>query len=186
MAQRHQRGLGAYLNEALVIRADDGEELDRVAETASELEISDVDLVHALNMDAALGNPKAVAEGGEDDGFVRRIPAAHVQGGVSLRVAFFLSLAKGISIAQSCLTHAGQDVIAGAIDDAVNGEDAVAHQPFLQDLNDGNATRDGCFKVNRHAALLGEGEELLATLSQQRFVARDDDFFARRAAQTRS
>ena len=95
---------------------------------------------------------------------MRRVPAADIQGWIGLGITFFLGLDQRVCIAQPGLTHAGEDVIAGAIDDAVNGQDAIPHQPLLQHLDDRNASGHGGLKVDRHATLLRQREQLLPAL----------------------
>src|SRR3546814_16931292 len=51
-------------------------------------------------------------------------------------------------VCSSDLAHVGQDVIAGAIEDAVDALDAVGGQPLAQGLDDGTAAR--------HRRLVGE------------------------------
>lgn len=128
-------------------------------------------------MNEVLGNPEAVGEGGEDDGLVGGIPTGNVEGRIGFGEAFVLGFLEGILVAEAGLGHAGEDVVAGAVDDAVDGDDVIADEAFLEDLNDGDAPGDSGFEVDGHAAFLGEGEEFLAALGEEGFVAGDDDFF---------
>ena len=131
----------------------------------------------AFDMNEVLGNPEAVGEGGEDDGLVGGIPTGNVEGRIGFGEAFVLGFLEGILVAEAGLGHAGEDVVAGAVDDAVDGDDVIADEAFLEDLNDGDAPGDSGFEVDGHAAFLGEGEEFLAAFGEQGFVAGDDDFF---------
>ena len=170
-------GLGADFDAAIGVGANDGEEFDGVAEAFGEGEIGEGDFLDAFDMNEVLGNPEAVGEGGEDDGFVGGVPTGDVEGGIGFGEAFVLGFLEGILVAEAGLGHAGEDVVAGAVDDAVDGDDVIADEAFLEDLNDGDATGDGGFEVDGHAAFLGEGEEFLAAFGEQGFVAGDDDFF---------
>jgi len=71
------------------------------------------------------------------------------------------------------LLHLGQDVIAGAIEDAVDARDAVAGEPLAQSLHDRDG--GGCrgFEIERDAVLFGQHRELHALLGEQRLVGGD-------------
>ena len=108
---------------------------------------------------------------------MRGIPAAHIEVGIRLGKAFVLGLLQRIGIAEAGLAHAGEDVIARPVDDAVDGADVVPHEAFLQHLDDRNTARHRRLEVNRHAALLGERKEFLPALCEEGLVTRDDDLF---------
>jgi len=72
--------------------------------------------------------------------------------------------------------HPGEDVIAGAVDDAVERVDAVANEPFAQRFDDGNAAANAGFVIKIRAEFFGRGKQLLAVRGQQRLVGRDDRF----------
>ena len=170
-------GLGADFDLAVGIGADDGEEFDGVAEAFGEGEVGEGDFLDAFDVDKVLGNPEAVGKGGEDDGLVGGVPAGDVESGVGFGEAFVLGFLEGILVAEAGLGHAGEDVVAGAVDDAVDGDDVVADEALLKDLDDGDATGDSGFEVDGDAAFLSEGKEFLAAFSEEGFVAGDDDFF---------
>ena len=170
-------GLGADFDLAVGIGADDGEEFDGVTEAFGEGEVGEGDFLYAFDVDEVLGDPEAVGEGGEDDGLVGGIPAGDVESGVGFGEAFVLGFLEGVLVAETGQGHAGEDVIAGAVDDAVDGDDVIADEALLEDLDDGDATGDGGFEVDGDAAFLSEGEEFLAAFGEEGFVARDDDFF---------
>ena len=70
----------------------------------------------------------------------------HVQRGIRLRIALRLRGAHG-GIKVHALDHFGEDKIAGAIEDAEEARDAIAHEPFAQHLDDGHAPGHAGFVI---------------------------------------
>lgn len=71
-------GLDAELDCAAIALADDGEELDDVAEGFGEIDVGGADLLDAGDVDVFGVDGEAVGEGGEEDGFVGGVPAVDV------------------------------------------------------------------------------------------------------------
>ena len=66
-----------------------------------------------------------------------------VEAGVRLGIAQALGIGQHIGEFAARLAHLRQDVIAGAVQDAVDALDAIGCQPLAQGLDDGNAARHG-------------------------------------------
>ena len=56
----HQRGLGAHLDEAFFIGTNDGQQFDRVSQTAGEFDVLNAHAFNAFHMHVFLGNPEAI------------------------------------------------------------------------------------------------------------------------------
>ena len=104
------------------------------------------------------------------------IDAVHVQTIVRFGVTEFFRLAQGIGKARPFLGHAAEDVVAGAVDDAVQTEQLVGDEAFAECLEHGDAAGHAGLKINRDVRLLGEGDELLAPLGKERLVGGDEGF----------
>ena len=102
------------------------------------------------------------------------VEAADVECGIGFRIAQPLRFLQAILERQPLLLHAREDVIAGAVQDAVDAADLVARQPFAQRLHDRDAARDRGLEGERHALLLGELRQRHAVLGEQRLVGGDD------------
>ena len=130
----------------------------------------------AFDVNVARVHPKPVRQRRQDADLVQRIMAVNVERGLRLGVTLRLGvLEHGIEI-RALELHPGEDVIAGAVDDAIEMGDAVADETFAQALDDGNAAADAGFVVNVGSIFPRSGEELLAVRRQQRLVGGDDRF----------
>ena len=108
--------------------------------------------MHAGEID--LGAERGAGQHGE---LVRGVDAVDVEAGIGLGIARRLRLGQhGVEVAAG-LAHRGQDVVAGAVEDAVEAPHAIADQAFAQCLDDRDAARDrrlerrGCGPSSRPA-----------------------------------
>ena len=115
---------------------------------------------------------------------VRRIYAINVEAGISLGIAQFLCFLENLVEAPTFLLHRRQDVIAGAVEDAVNTADLVGGSPFAHPLDDRDAARDRRFIFQGDAALFGKPGEVQSMMGQHRLV-RGDERLARSQALAR-
>ena len=102
------------------------------------------------------------------------VEAADVEGRIGFGVALGLRFLQHIGEGAMLLLHLRQDVIAGAVEDAVDAPHLVGGQRFAQRLDDGNAAGDRRLEVERDAVLLGQARQLGAMLGQQRLVGGHD------------
>ena len=81
----------------------------------------------------------AEGQAGQQRQLVRGVAAADVQGGIGLGIALGLRLLQHLGEGAARRFHFGEDVIAGAVEDAFHRIDAMGDQAFAQGLDDGNA-----------------------------------------------
>ena len=105
--------------------------------------------------------------------------AFDVEGRIGLGVAEPLRVLEALGERQLLLLHAGEDVIAGAVEDAVDARERVADQAFAQRLDDRDAAGDRGLEIERHVMLLGERGKRHAVARQQGLVGGDDRFAGR-------
>ena len=117
---------------------------------------------------------RAERERGQDRELVGGVEAADVERRIGFGIAEALRFLEAILEGQALQLHARQDVIAGAVEDAVDAADLVAGEAFAQRLHDRDAAGDGGLERERHALLLGELRERHAVLGEQRLVGGDD------------
>ena len=102
-----------------------------------------------------------------------RVKAADVECRISLGIAFGLRLRECICERQAMVGHARQDVIAGAVEDAINAGDAVASQRLAHGLDDWNAAGHRRFEIQRDRVLFRHSRQFDAMPGEQRLVRRD-------------
>ena len=106
-----ERGLHAELDRAVIPLADDGEELDHVAEGFRELDVGRADLLDAGDVDEGGIDGKTIGEGGEEDGLVGGVPAIDVERGIGLCVAEILGFLEGGGVVDAAQGHLLEDVV---------------------------------------------------------------------------
>ncbi len=125
-------------------------------------------------MDAGEVDPGAERGTGQHRELVRGIDAVHVEAGIGLGVARRLRLGQHDVELAAGFAHGGEDVVAGAVEDAVEPRHAVADQALAQCLDDRDAAGDRCLEGQDGALLLGDGGEVGTVHGQQRLVGGDD------------
>ena len=103
-----------------------------------------------------------------------RILPLDVEGRIGLGVAQMLRGFETIGEGQVILLHAGQDVVAGAVEDSVDAVDRIAGQRLAQRLDDRNAAGGGRFEIEADTGVLGRAGKLQSVRRQQRLVGGDD------------
>ena len=119
--------------------------------------------LYAFDVDRLGRDAHAEGQRGENGEFVRGIEAANVEGWIGFGVAELLRLGETLLERQLLALHAREDVIAGAVEDAVNALDRIAGEALAQRLDDGNAAGD--------RRLEGERDPLDPPLFPLRFTA---------------
>ena len=103
--------LDAELNRAIRVLADDGEQLDDVAEIFCEIDVGGTNLFDAGDVDRGGIDWKSVGECGKENRLVGGVPAIHVECWVGLCVAECLRLAESGFKSESSIGHAAENVI---------------------------------------------------------------------------
>ena len=170
---RDQRGMHADVDAGVGV-AGDAEQLNGVAELAGLGDVLGADGTDTLLVHIIGGHAGAKADGGEDRRLAGGVEAVDVGGRVGLGVALGLGVGEHVGVIGALGVHARQDVVGGAVENAGDGQDLVAHQVVLERAHDGDAAAAAGLALNLHAAcarLLGERLDMTA---QQGLVGRDD------------
>ena len=102
------------------------------------------------------------------------VEAADVEGRVGLGIAQLLRVLEALGEARCPrFAHAGEDVVAGAVHDAVDAGDAGRAEALAQRLDDRNAAGDGGLEAELGAVLLGQPRQRHAVPGEQRLVGGD-------------
>ena len=157
---RHHGRMHALLD-ALVGAHRDAEQLHAVAEFVGRIEIGGRDRRNALHI-----NRRRIDLGAEGEARKDRRASARCRGPRCRRSdrprhsrAAARRFRQSANDSPSSL-HARQDVIAGAVEDAVDARERVADEPFAQRLDDRDAAGDRRLEIERHALALGERRKL--------------------------
>ena len=151
----------------------DAEQLDAIAELVGGLEIGGGDRGDALDIDRVRIDADAEGEARQDRKLLRGVVALDVERRIGLGVAEPLRLLQALGERQLLPLHAREDVVAGAVEDAVDARDRVAGKPLAQRLHDRDGAADRGLEIERDLVLLGERRERDAMARQQRLVGGD-------------
>ena len=171
-----ERGMNAEVDFLAVGRLDSGEKFEGVAETGSEFEVEALYGAYAFDVDLFFLSPEAVGEGSKDDGFVGGVVAIDVESFICFGVAEAFGFGEGSGVVEVMGFHAGEDVVTGAVDDAVDGEDFIGGEAVLEGFDDGDGAGDAGFEEEVALLVSSEGEEFLAVSCEERFIGGDDVF----------
>ena len=152
----------------------DGQELDRVAQLARVGDVRARDAADALGVDVLEVHEGPEGQGDEDLELVGGVEALDVERRIGLRVAAGLGLLEHLGEVEPLVGHPGQDVVAGAVDDAGHGEDAVGDQPVLDGADEGNAAGHRRLEGEGHAPAARLVVELDAVVGEEGLVGRHD------------
>jgi hypothetical protein len=93
---------------------------------------------------------------------LRRVAARDVERGVRLGIPEPLRLRERLAERLSSVVHRREDVVGGAVHDAVNRHDPVGGERLAQRADDRDSTADRALVVDVDALLHGEPEDLVA------------------------
>ena len=158
------------LLEAVVGQPRDAQELDPIAHLARERDVERRDVPDALGVDRSGRGRAAERQRRQQGELVGGVDAVDVEARVGLGVAQRLCLLEHALEIAPALAHGRQDIVAGAVQDAIDAPDPVAGQALAQGLDDRDAARDRGLEADRHPLRLGQAGELGAVPGEQRLV----------------
>ena len=136
----------------------------------------------ALHGDFLRGRFPAEGQIRQDAGLAPGVDAGHVRRGVRLGVALFLGGLQGGPEGLAPLRHLGEDVVGGAVEDAVDLLDLVGPQAVHQGVEQGDATAHAGLKEVLDAVRLRQFQKLPAPLRHQLLVGGDHVLAGHQAA----
>ena len=117
-------------------------------------------------------------QAGQNAELVGSIQPLDVAGGIRFGQAQALGVGQDIGVFRAFLAHAGEDVVGGAVDNAVDVADAVGLQAFLQRVDDGDGPAHRRLVIQARAALLGGLLQLVPVQGKGDLIGRDHGFAA--------
>ena len=149
------------------------QELDAITELGCGVEIGERNRRYALNVNRIGIDFRSERQARQDRKLLRGIVALDVEGRIGLGITQALRFAEAFIEGEAVLLHARQDVIAGAVEDAVDAGERIAVEPLAQCLDDWDAAGDRGFEIERNAMAFCEQSELMTVPRQQRLVGGD-------------
>src|SRR5699024_10109650 len=113
-------------------------------------------------------------EGGEDAVLVHGVKAFDVRGGIRLCVTQRLRVFEACGIVYALVAHAGKDIVGGAVDNALQGSDAVCLHAVRKGADDGDAARAARLEIEPAAAAFGSSFQLRPVFGEHLLVGGDD------------
>src|SRR5439155_22724101 len=104
----------------------------------------------ALDMDAVEIDSAAESDAAQNSQLVRGVDAVDVEPGIGLGIAELLCLGEDVGEVATAIAHRREDIVAGAVEDAVNAPEAVGRQTLAQCLDDRDAARDRGLEGKAH------------------------------------
>ena len=150
------------------------QKLDTEPQFLGEGQIDGRDMADAFDMDRFEIDLSAERQGRQDRQLMCGVDTVDIETGIGLGIALGLGLGQHLIELAPGVAHFRQDVIAGAVEDAVDPGNGVGRQPFAQPLEDRNAARHGRLEGQRHARPFGRGGQRLTVMGDQRLVGGDD------------
>ena len=171
---------------ALVARPADAQQFDSVSQFFGIGDVHRIDATDALNAHLLQIHRHPERQTAQNAHFVRGVQPVHVQRRIGLfGVSEFLRFRQHVLERASRFAHHRQNVIASAVQNAVNLGHCVAGEALAQRLDNRDAARDGGFIAEENALFLRQRAQFVAVMRQHRLVRRDEvfGFFKRGAAE---
>ena len=161
------------LVDAVMVHLGDAQKLDAIAQFLGIVDIHRRDLGYALGINSGEIDSRAKRHRRQQGQLVGRVHAVDIEGRVGLGIAKLLRLGQHVGEIAAGLAHGGQDIVAGAVQDAVQAGDPVAGQPLAQRPDNRDAAGHRGLISQRYASGLGLCRQIGAVMGQQRFVSGD-------------
>src|SRR6202163_2830577 len=133
----------------------DPDQLDAIAEFFCGAQVFRRDRRNAFDINRALRDPGAEREAGKNCKLLGGVMTVDVERRIGLGITKALRVLQAFGERQSFLFHPGQDVVAGAVEDAVNAIDVGTGEAFAQGFDDGNRSADRRLEIQRAAMFFG-------------------------------
>ena len=130
----------------------DPQQLDAIAQFVGRGEIGEADRLDAFDMDRLGVDPRAERQRSQNGELVRGVVAANVEGRVRLGVAEPLGVGETCLERQPVGLHPRENVVAGAVENAIDAPHCIAGERLAQGLDDRNAAADRRLEGERDAA----------------------------------
>jgi hypothetical protein len=161
-------------NASIGVLGNHAKKLDDIAELGGHGDVERRDSAYAFDMQGAIVDGASISERSEKRNLVQGVESVDVEGGIGFGITEALGFGQGGLEGGAFLRHLGEDVIAGAIDDAGEALDVITDEALLQGLDDGYAAADCGFEGEKGVVLGSQWEEAGAMFGQQGFIGGDD------------
>src|SRR5262245_4886929 len=156
------------------------QELHPVAQLIRSRKVGRRNRRYALDVDRVLVNLVAECETGEDCELLRGVVALDIEAGIGLGVTKPLRFLQTFVERDFFLLHPRQDVVAGAVQDAVDALERITGHSFPQCLYDRNGSAHRRLKIQGHVLAFRHGRKLDAVPGEQGLVCGHDGLAGRK------
>ena len=105
---------------------------------------------------------------------MRRVEAFDVEGRVGFGITKLLCVCQALGEADALVPHTAEDVVAGAVHDAIDAGDAGRAEALAQRLDHRDAAGDGCFEAELGPRFLRDARQVHPMPGQEGLVGRHD------------
>ena len=161
-----------------VDQAGNRQQLDAIAQLGRVQDVTLRNLGDPLTPDLFGHDRRAECQRGQDGQLVGRVPRLDVIGGVGLGIAKLLRFAKRVGERSTAFSHARQDVVGGAVNDAHHAGDLVGRKIQLKRANERDAAADAGFVSDADASGGRRGQDGWPMFGHDLLVGGDHVFAA--------
>ena len=124
----------------------------------------------SLCKDLSRQNLPAKGQIRQDADLAAGVHSLHISGGIRLRIALFLGLLQRFGKGGTAAVHPGEDIVGGAIEDAVDFFNLIGGHTLYQRTKDGNSPAHTGFKEVADMITAGQFQQLMAFFRHQFLV----------------
>ncbi len=148
----------------------DAQQLHAIAEFVRRRQIGGRNRGNAFDIDRALVDLGAERKARQDRELLRGVVTLDIETRIGLGIAQPLRLLQAFGEGHLVLLHPREDVIAGAVQDAIDALERIAGHAFAQGFDDRNGAADRRLEIERDVFAFGKRRKLAAMLGEQRLV----------------
>jgi MFS family permease len=172
----HERRVHAERQSIVWISLGNCQELNHIAQIAREADVGCLEIIHALDVDVALGHDDVKRQARQQRQFLSRIATRDIESWIGFGKARLLRFSQRLGVSPPIFGHTRENDVAGSIDDPQQRINAVSDQSTREGVDDRDASPATGLEGDDSFVLSRQGKELFAPGRQETFVGGDDRF----------
>ena len=169
---RDEVGMDA-LEQGIAVSLGDPDQADAITQLIGLRDIGGEHPADPRGLDRPKIDPAAERDAGQNRELVRGVDPVDVKRRIGLGKAFRLRLRQDIGKVAPGVLHGREDVVAGAVEDAINPLDRIGRGAFAQALDHRDTARHRRLELQRHARCLGRLRQFQPVVRDHRLVGGD-------------
>ena len=170
---RHHARMHPLLDHVAVDRGD-AQQLDAEPEFLGKTNVQGRDAADTLDVHRLEIDFGAERQRGQDRQLVGGIDAVDIKARISLGETELLRFGEDVFEGAAGIAHLSENVVTGAIENAVDPLDSVRRQSLAEGLEDRDTTGNRGLAIKRHAGFFGQQSQFIAVVGDQCLVGGDD------------